>query len=276
MGSRRDNTAEGTEMQGQSQGADLDAVAILSRDRLDGYRLPGGENADRRLVARYLYNAAISECLYPLFHVVEVVLRNRIHDAARAAYPIDPVLSNTYNEFPCWLDAVATPVRSEHQSTVEEAKRGVFSELRRRFGAVRANDRSMWTAGRLVAKLPFSFWVFLFDTDYVGPNRQPGPLWPQLFDQVFPYHGGQASLSEVRSRLRRWLVVRNRVMHYERIVPYDTPQGTLQPLTLRRDMLELVRWMSPRAASAVGALDRLPEVFNEPFLRFLRIAAWRH
>jgi hypothetical protein len=263
------------ETQEPSQGADADAVAILSRDRLDGYRLPGGVNSDRRLVARYLYSAAIAECLYPLFHVVEVVLRNRIYDAANAAYPIDPALPNTYNEFPCWIDAVSTPVMDDHKPTVVEAKRGIFRELGRRLGAVKANERSRWTAGRLVAKLPFSFWVFLFDADYVGPNRQPGRLWPQLFDQVFPHHGGRASLSEVRSRLRRWLVVRNRIMHYERIVPYETPQGALQPMTLRRDMLELVGWMSPRAASVVSALDRLPEIENDSFLRFLRVTAWR-
>jgi hypothetical protein len=262
-------------MQGSSQGTDPEGVTILSRARLDGYRLDTRGNSDRELLGRYLYNAAISEALYPLLHTLEIVLRNRINEAATEANPVKSDLPETYNEFPCWIDAVRSPVIAAHEPTVQEAKLGVFRDLRRRYGPLKASARYMWTPGRLVSKLPFSFWVFLFDSDYVGLNRQPGRLWPQLFGNVFPHHAGRATLTEVRKRLRRILVIRNRIMHYERIIPYNNEDGALNPAAVRRDSLELIEWMAPRASSAVKSLDRLPEIANDSFRRYLRITAWR-
>jgi hypothetical protein len=58
-------------------------------------------------------------------------------------------------------------------------------------------------------------------------------------------------------------------------VPYENGDGALNPTALRRDMLQIIGWMAPRAAKAVESLDRLPEITSEAYIRCLRIAAWR-
>jgi hypothetical protein len=52
----------------------------LSKDRLDNYGKM--DNADREtVVARYLWNIAISQSLYQLLHFFEILLRNKINNA---------------------------------------------------------------------------------------------------------------------------------------------------------------------------------------------------
>jgi hypothetical protein len=257
------------------QGADPEAVELLSRDRLEGFR-DDADDTDKMLVGRYLLNAAIAEALHPLLHALEVVLRNRINEAAAIRYPMDPALRHAYRDYPSWLDATNSPIAESHRKHVDEAKSKIFSELRRRYGPGTASARRMRTPGRLVAALPFSFWVFLFDTEYSGTRGAPGSLWPELLPKVFPYKRN-VPLNQVRSRLRRLLVVRNRVMHYERIYPYSDGRGlSWQPETIRKEVVELLSWMSPRAGQVVPHLDRMPEVMDPVTSRYLCRVPWRY
>jgi hypothetical protein len=256
------------------QGTDPEAVALLSRERLDGYR-DGSRDSDKVLAGRYLLNAAVSEALHPLLHALEVILRNRLNEAAAARYPIDPDVTGEYNDYPCWLDARQGPIAPSHRKHVDEAKAKVLRDLRRRYGPRGASARRMRTPGRLVAALPFSFWVYLFDPEYSGTRNSPGSLWPGLLPDVFPHMRG-VPISDVRNRLRRLLVVRNRVMHHERIYPYSDGKGlSWDPGTIRVEILELLSWMSPRASSLVQHFDRIPEVMEPVALRYVQWVPWR-
>lgn len=115
-------------MQEGPSGTDQDAVETLSRDRLNGYAHKDGKNRDADLLGRYLFNLSVSGALYPFLHVLEVLLRNRIHQALSAARPIDSDLPNLYDRFPCWLDEASNLLLPEHRKVVEEAKRGVQSD----------------------------------------------------------------------------------------------------------------------------------------------------
>lgn len=258
------------------QSEDPEANDLLSPDRLAGYSVKSGRNADRDLLGRYMHNVAVSQALYPYLHTVEVVLRNRIFRAVDQDHPIDRDRPDLYNEFPCWLDATSAILTTDHQAEVAKAKRDVKKDLRRRFGDRRSRDRHLLTPGRLVAKLSFSFWVFLFDREYIGKGRgQPGVLWPRYSATVFP-NRERPGIVDVQKTLRRLLVVRNRVMHYERIAPWDDYGNTaLRPEHVRDDILELLGWMSPRAATILR--DHGPPDYNlEPaFGRYLRRFACR-
>lgn len=231
---------------------DTGSNALLSRDRLAGFSLKSGRNTDRDLLGRYLHNVAVAQALYPYLHAIEVVLRNRIFAVVDQDHPIDPDRLDLYADFPCWLDATAKVLTDDHSAEVQKAKRDVQKDLRRRFGDQRGRDRKLLTPGRLVAKLPFSFWVFLFDPEYLGKGRgQPGILWPRYSALVFPQRT-DAGIVDVQKTLRRLLVVRNRVMHYERIAPWDDYRNTaLRPDHVRDDILQLLNWMSPRAATTL-------------------------
>lgn len=256
---------------------DPGAIAILSRDRLDGFTIPGRPNTDNDLVGRYFYNLAVSQALYPLLHGLEVVLRNRIHDAAACAYPIDPAARSDYHDYPCWIDATAGHLIPDHRRTVDEAKRGVFKDVRRRYGQGIARSPRMRAPGRLVAKLSFAFWVFLFDDEY-GDERRPGALWPRLLNDVFPVRHGRVTVAVVRKTLRRMLVVRNRTMHYERIAPYSYPgdaTGHLDPKQVHLEILDVIHWMCPRAASALRGHGSWDDVHSPAFQRYMQWLARR-
>jgi hypothetical protein len=256
------------------QGEDPEAAELLSRDRLDGFR-DGTGDSDKILVGRYVLNAAIAEALHPLLHALEVILRNRLNESAAALYPVDPDSPAEYHHYPSWLDATQGPIAHFHRKHVDEAKAKVAKDLRRRYGPGVASARRMRTPGRLVAALPFSFWVYLFDQEYSGTRASPGSLWPELLPQVFPHARGVA-LSEIRNRLRRLLVVRNRVMHHERIYPYSDGRGlSWDPGRVRVEILELLSWMSPRARAMVEHFDRVPEVMHPVALRYVRWIPWR-
>lgn len=57
----------------------------ISPERLRPYRRSPQE-ADVAVHARYLWNAVLSEALYPPLQALEVALRNGIHAAATGAY----------------------------------------------------------------------------------------------------------------------------------------------------------------------------------------------
>lgn len=253
---------------------DPEANALLSRDRLAGYHVSSDRNTDRDLLGRYMHNVAVSQALYPYLHAAEVVLRNRIFAAVAQDHPIDRDRRDLYDEFPCWLDATPGILTQDHQAAVASAKRDVQKDLRRRFSGRQSRAPHLLTPGRLVAKLPFSFWVFLFDPEYVGHGRgQPGILWPRYSAAVFP-NREKPWIADVQRMMRRLLVVRNRVMHYERITPWaDYSNTALDPGHVREDILQLLRWMSPRAATTLHDHGP-PDYFLEPaYGRYLRLFA---
>ena len=251
------------------QGSDPEAVEILSRDRLEGFR-DTSSDSDKLLVGRYLLNAAASEALHPHLHALEVVLRNRLTNAANTICP-----ENQFKDFPIWLDATPGILTPRHREAVAKAKKKVTSDLLRRYGNPKGFAKRFRTPGRLVAALPFGFWVHLFDTDYSGDRSGPGKLWPGLLPSVFPY-APPGGIRKIRRRLRRLLVVRNRTMHYERILPYTGMNLPWNPDEITREIAELLSWMSPRAASIVERFDRIPEVLHRTNVRFLRWVPWLH
>lgn len=260
-------------MQEQIRAEDEGAVELLSRDRLDGYHVKTGQNTDRDLLGRYLFNVAVSHALYPYFHALEVILRNRIYAAVAKDHPIDPDRLDLYNDFPCWLDATSSVLIPDHRREVAKAKGDVRKDLRRRLGDRMSQASRFRTPGRLVAKLPFSFWVFLFDTEYLGHGRgDQGLLWPRYTAAVFP-GSANVRMSDVQKRVRRLLVVRNRIMHYERIAPWDdwtNGHAALRADHVRDDILELLDWMALRASKTLRDHGPLDEFFELSFGRYLR------
>lgn len=195
-----------------------------------------------------------------------------MHEAITAQYPVDADLPNEYDEYPTWMDATSPVLIPDHARIVEGAKKDLRKQFRRRYGDRASAARRLRTPGRLVAALPFSFWVFLFDEAYSGSRENPGVLWPTLLVKAFPHNSGPP-LKLIRKRLRHLLIVRNRVMHHERIYPYDDGRGLpWNPQQIRREVLELLSWMSPRAATLAGRFDRVQDVMHPLNLRYLRWA----
>ena len=54
--------------------------AGISSPRLSKYR--SGDESDFEVIAKYVWNIALCEALYPALHTLEVALRNAVHQAA--------------------------------------------------------------------------------------------------------------------------------------------------------------------------------------------------
>ena len=200
--------------------------SVLSADRLDVYRQP--RDADSLdAVARYLWNEALSEALYPTLAALEVGLRNNLHDELSALYG------------PSWFTRPGLLRPSEAQRVTD-----VLATLGR--------QRKPLTAGRVVAELTFGFWTSLCDRAYERPLWQP--LWRRRM--VLPYlprrhrtrHYVSAHLNGIR-------LLRNRVFHYE-------PVWHRRDLAQRhQDILAAIGWVSPVLAETAAPLDRFPAVY---------------
>lgn len=112
----------------------------VSNDRLEAYRR-GDDN--RSVLARYLWNMALSESLYPVLQSFEIVLRNSLHAA----------LADTYRS-EHWFDLTPAILHPRQRAMVTEAKSKLMDA-----------SKSI-TSGRVVAELSLGFWTSLFNAYY--------------------------------------------------------------------------------------------------------------
>lgn len=202
--------------------------SALAADRLDAYRRPGDADG-LDAVARYLWNVALSEALYPPLDALEVGLRNNLYDEIAAVYG------------PSWFTRPGLLRPTETQSVSEAL-------------ATLSRQRKPLTAGRVVAELTFGFWTSLCDRAYERPLWQP--LWQRR--TVLPHLARRHRTRHVVSaHLNRIRLLRNRVFHYEPVWHWhDLPQR-------HQDILAAIGWVSPVLAATVTPLDRFPSVYTQ-------------
>jgi hypothetical protein len=193
-------------------------------------------------VARYLWNASLATCLHPSLHALEVTLRNALYDAS-SAHVEARFRQRRRRDIHCWMDCEPSFLLPSEQAAVEKAKERMGEDLRSR------------TAGHLVAKLGFGFWVALCRRPY-DSSRGEGPrLWPTLLPRVFPYLpawvGGR---EDVYERLEKIRALRNRAAHHDPL--WDRDVGVQHAL-----VLDTLGWMNPPMVRAVRALDPFPAAY---------------
>ena len=207
----------------------------ISSERLRPYRRSPQE-ADVAVHARYLWNVALSEALYPPLQALEVALRNGIHAAATGAFG-----SATW--FHQRLSDQVPVLQPDQRAQVARTT----IDLTRRL----APQGRVATPGDVVASLPFGFWTTLFSSRYEGPNL----LWPRLLATVFPFIPRRMRTRRtVAGRLDQIRKLRNRAFHHE-------------PIWNRRDLagehatiVETVGWLSPPLLETTGLYDRFPTI----------------
>ncbi len=220
-----------------TQGAYADALwKILSQERLQGGY--GGTAMPRPdVLARYLWNAALCEALYPSLQALEVALRNTVFSAGSAVYPFTGTPQP--GQVPCWLDAPGV-LHADDARMVDSAK-----------ARLAAANKAL-EPGRLVAELTFGFWTALFDVRYENSRI----LWPRLFSQKIFADGPRSkrsrkALSPLLNRVRH---LRNRVFHHEPIWHW---RDLADQHSLAMDM---IGWMSPELRRTIEAFDRFNAV----------------
>ena len=196
----------------------------LAAERLDVYRQDGV--APAIVLARYLWNMALCEALYSPLQIVEVALRNAIHNALTKRQGSE-----------AWYDTI---------SGLPPWQKGQVLEVREKLKA----ENKPETAGRVVAELHFGFWTGFFN----GFHARTG-IGYALTHQVFEKASRQQqNMKALDARLNSVRELRNRVFHHERIIHWTDLDAQ------HAGMLELVGWISPELRELAIALDRYSPV----------------
>lgn len=208
-----------------------DVRPAVGHVRLEAYRA-GGNDLD--MLARYYWNIALGESLYPALSGLEVTLRNNIHQSGARFFTNDR-----------WFDDPRVlPLQTREQTQLADAKQ----ELTRRGRPLEV--------GRIIAELPFAFWTGLLNAPY---ERQ---LWDPrtalgLLPNAFPFVPNRyRSRQPLFDRVNKVRFLRNRIAHHEPIWNWTRPSLAVQ----HREIIETIGWMNPALQRTIQRADRFDAV----------------
>lgn len=160
----------------------------LSWERLGPY-LTATANDLGAALRLYDWNVSVSGALYEDLGVLEVALRNAIHDRLTTLHADEDVP---------WYEDPRGLLSPEALQDIDRARERVTRQ-----------DRPE-TPGRVVAELNFGFWRYLF------AGRYEATLWTPALRHAFPNLRPQrrAAIADTTGRLHR---LRNRIAHHEPI-----------------------------------------------------------
>lgn len=157
-------------------------VRYFSEERTSKYFDLAGNSA----IDLYSCNLRLSQSFYPLLHIFEVVLRNRINIQ----------LQNFYHE-ENWI-------LSEEKVTDLQ-----FEEIKRVKNFLKNNNIQI-SSGKVISELNFSFWTAFFSTQtYKFYQGQPIKIFGKL-----PQNFGRKQMYVILNQIRKF---RNRIYHNEPI-----------------------------------------------------------
>ena len=181
----------------------------------------------------YIWNIQVSAAFWGGFHILEITLRNVIHEKFREHANVEE-----------WWDT-DLPIHDGDRGSVQEAVAKVNE------------DKKSPTPGHVIAELNLGFWVGLFANNYHSA------LWKGRLEYVFPNFSGQRK--ELHSDLERLRKLRNRIAHHEPICfinGFPTKDTTFarQHYTL---ILQLFQWMSINESALLYGIDHINSVCNQ-------------
>ena len=202
--------------------------SVISEQRIGPYRV-NVTDSELVIYARYAWNLALCESLYPALNGLEIALRNGIHNAATYRFG---------DEY--WFDSLTL---GKTKDALKRVRERLALDGKKYEGA---------TAGALVSRLNFGFWVGLFDSQYEQV------LWTQLLRPVFPHiPRSERSRNRLSRRLHTIRRIRNRVFHHEPVWNRSDLKA------LHRNVLETIGWISLEMRRFIEMLDRFPNVYSQ-------------
>ncbi len=195
--------------------------ANVGGDRLTPY-LAACLNDGSRAIRLYSWNVEASAALLGSFAVLEVGIRNAMHDQ----------LGSHFGRSDWWN---AAPLNANESDQIAEAT----AYLDRKRGQGR------WSIGHVVAELKVSFWEGLL------VNKYHRSLWVTCLSAAFPNYSGRRG--DLREQLERLRLLRNRAAHHEPIHARDL-------LVDHRYMCQIAGHVSNDLQAWVASHSRLPSV----------------
>jgi len=197
----------------------------LSSPRMQRY-LDDNQGDKLRAVDAYTHNLLISEALMPLLHVLEVSLRNGIHQRMTIHH-------GRADWYEVWR---GNSLFREQYAYVTAAQRKLLSR------------QEVSTPDKLIAELSFGFWVSLFNRKVIMETSKP------LLLTFTRCPKGQRRPEPIRAKLNKIRVLRNRCFHHEPLL--------WMPLhALHTEAQDVIQWISPDLQFWLSKHDRFPVVF---------------
>lgn len=174
----------------------------------------------------YKTNIELSESFYPILSVLEISLRNAIHETLKNYFQDDYWFKNN-------LPVEFLPFVSD--ATQKLAKR----------------NKSI-TADKIVAELTFGFWDRLFNRNYTSLLWKPLRL---IFKNMPKHLRQRDTISDALYRIR---TLRNRIYHYEPIF------GNLQDIeNQHKEMLNLLKWLDNDLPKLLTDIDHFNDILKK-------------
>lgn len=200
-----------------------DLEKALSTERFSTY-LTWADGDRGEAIRLYTLNCQLSESMYTPLHMLEVALRNGIHEVLLGA------------SGPDWFNHVKYRQNARQPEMVTKAE----DDLREANKAV--------TPGAMVAALTFGFWTSMVGKEYEN-------LWQTTLHVIACRESGKGLTRKLLAQpLGPIRTLRNRIAHHESILHWNLPKHY-------QKILEIIRWLSVPAADWCEAHSRFNEVY---------------
>ncbi|KLL12992.1 hypothetical protein [Protofrankia coriariae] len=198
----------------------------LSPERLGPYERACGDDIVSA-IALYEWNGAVSAGFHEDLGVLEVVLRNALHDQLMAWH------LHRHGASEWWDDPAGILEARGHQDVVDAGFR-----IRR--------DGRIITPGRVVAELTFGFWRYLLS------RRYETSLWTPTLRHAFPGLR-PARRATVYDPVNRLVRLRNRIAHHEPI--HNRPLERMHA-----DLLRVAGYLDSDVRAWIQERSRVPRL----------------
>lgn len=241
----------------------------ISRARLSTYSTFFAPTNQVELLGCYLWSKEVAAAFFPLLQMLEVALRNSIHNEARQPQALGPH----------WFDNIATKQNLDpnQRRIVRAVNRSVVDARNQIRKDLNLSPSHTVSEDRIVAKMTFGFWTNLFSAAF-EVNRNPQSLWPALLRPVFPNAPrGARDRAIIQRKLLTIKTFRNKAFHHEPVWNIGRPaqvQDAIYKLLNTNDLiLEVIRWISLDSLELVekaGYVDTIQRVCSNEHLEYLK------
>ena len=197
----------------------------LSSSRFNVY-LAKTDNDFDKACQLYKANIELSEAFYPILSVLEVSLRNAVHETLKTRFQDEYWFKNN-------LPAEFLPFVLKATQKLDAQRKAI-------------------TADRIIAELNFGFWGRLFDRSYTSLLWKPLRL---IFKNTPKPLRQRDTIADTLYRIR---TLRNRIYHYEPIF------GNLQDIENQyNEMQTFLMWLDNDLPKLLADIDRFADILQK-------------
>ena len=201
-------------------------IQCISESRLVGYQ----ENktaSSAELLEDYVLTIKQNQMLYPAFHILEIILRNKIHSAIGDIFCAKEwLIEYFYNKNPSIVKNFSS-LKKESKEDFDKQIKSSYNEAIKKIGEKK--NRTL-IEGDLIAGLTFGFWTTLLGRPFSNALGDKG-LFIKVFSELKFSRIGTKEFTreeaEIRYKINEIRKDRNRAFHHEKIHHFERAEALI-------------------------------------------------